>query len=93
MRKTQLMNDILMKHGGKTVREDGRNYWIKGDEKILITGGFLFKKLKESVVIIPQIEEKVIPVVMEPVITIQKPKPIIKKKIVVEKPKEPDVES
>lgn len=93
MRKAQLMNDILIKHGGKTVREDGRNYWIKGDEKILVTSGFLFKKLKESVVIIPQIEEKVIPVVMEPVITIQKPKPIIKKKIVVEKPKEPDVES
>lgn len=85
------MNDILIKHGGKTVREDGRNYWIKGDQKILVTSGFLFKKSKEPVVIAPQIEEKVIPVVTEPVIAVEKPKPIIKKKIVVEKPKEPDV--
>ena len=92
MRKAQLMNDILIKHGGKTVREDGRNYWIKGDEKILVTSGFLFKKSKEPVVV-PQIEEKVIPVVTEPVIVVEKPKPIVKKKIVVEKPKEPDVES
>lgn len=81
-----------MKHGGKTVREDGRNYWIKGDEKILVTGAFLFKKLKEPVNVL-KIEEKVISVVTEPVITVQKPKSIIKKKIVVEKPKEPDVQS
>ena len=92
MNKQKLLNDVLAKHGGKCVREDGRIYWVKGEEKVLLTGGFLISKMHEEVV------KKVVitkTVTRKPVVT-ETPKPVIaeqpvKKKAVVVKPQAPDV--
>jgi len=92
MNKQKLLNDVLAKHGGKCVREDGRNYWVKGTEKVLITGGFLMHKMREEVVKKVVITKTVTP---KPAVT-EAPKPVIieqpvKKKAVVVKPQAPDV--
>ena len=92
MNKQKLLNDVLAKHGGKCVREDGRNYWVKGEEKALLTGGFLMHKMGEEVVKKVVITKTVTP---KPVVT-EAPKPVIieqpvKKKAVVAKPQAPDV--
>jgi len=92
MNKQKLLNDVLAKHGGKCVREDGRNYWVKGDEKVLLTGGFLMHKMREEVVKKVVITKTVTP---KPVVT-EAPKPVIieqpvKRKVVVVKPQTPDV--
>ena len=84
MNKQKLLNDVLAKHGGKCVREDGRNYWVKGDEKVLLTGGFLMHKMREEVVKKVVVTKTVTP---KPVI-IEQP---VKKKVVVVKPQAPDV--
>ena len=92
MNKQKLLNDVLAKHGGKCVREDGRNYWVKGDEKVLLTGGFLMHKMREEVVKKVVITKTVTP---KPVVT-ETPKPVVmeqpvKRKVVVVKPQAPDV--
>ena len=92
MNKQKLLNDVLAKHGGKCVREDGRNYWVKGDEKVLLTGGFLMHKMREEVVKKVVVTKTVTP---KPVVT-EVLKPIVveqpvKKKAVVVKPQAPDV--
>lgn len=92
MNKQKLLNDVLAKHGGECVREEGRNYWVKGTEKVLITGGFLMHKMREEVVKKVVITKTVTP---KPVVT-EAPKPVIieqpvKKKAVVVKPQAPDV--
>ena len=92
MNKQKLLNDVLAKHGGKCVREDGRIYWVKGEEKVLLTGGFLISKMHEEVVKKVVITKTVTP---KPVVT-EVPKPVIaeqpvKKKAVVVKPQAPDV--
>lgn len=92
MNKQKLLNDVLAKHGGECVREDGRNYWVKGEEKVLLTGGFLMSKMREEVVKKVVITKTVTP---KPVVT-EAPKPVIieqpvKKKAVVVKPQAPDV--
>ena len=92
MNKQKLLNDVLAKHGGKCVREDGRNYWVKGEEKVLLTGGFLMHKMLEEVVKKVVITKTVTP---KPVVT-ETPKPVVmeqpvKRKVVVVKPQAPDV--
>jgi len=92
MNKQKLLNDVLAKHGGECVREDGRNYWVKGDEKVLLTGGFLMHKMREEVVKKVVITKTVTP---KPVVT-EAPKPVVieqpvKRKVVVVKPQSPDV--
>lgn len=96
MNKQKLLNDVLAKHGGKCVREDGRNYWVKGDEKVLLTGGFLMHKMREEVS--KEVVKKVVvtkTVTPKPVVT-EAPKPVVieqpvKRKVVVIKPQAPDV--
>lgn len=97
MNKQKLLNDVLAKHGGKCVREEGRNYWVKGEEKVLLTGGFLISKMHEEVVKEEVVKKVVITktVTPKPVVT-EAPKPVIveqpvKKKAVVVKPQAPDV--
>ena len=97
MNKQKLLNDVLAKHGGKCVREDGRNYWVKGDEKVLLTGGFLMHKMREEVVKEEVVKKVVITktVTPKPVVT-ETPKPVVmeqpvKRKVVVVKPQAPDV--
>ena len=92
MNKQKLLNDVLAKHGGKCVREDGRNYWVKDDQKVLLTGGFLMGKMREEVVKKVGVTKTVTP---KPVVT-EVLKPIVveqpvKKKAVVVKPQAPDV--
>ena len=92
MNKQKLLNDVLAKHGGKCVREDGRNYWVKDDQKVLLTGGFLMGKMREEVVKKVVVTKTVTP---KPVVT-EVLKPIVveqpvKKKAVVVKPQAPDV--
>ena len=96
MNKQKLLNDVLAKHGGDCVREDGRNYWVKGEEKVLLTGGFLMHKMGEEVVKEEVVNKVVITktVTPKPVVT-EAPKPVIseqlvKKKAVVIKPQAPD---
>lgn len=99
MNKQKLLNDVLAKHGGKCVREDGRNYWVKGEEKALLTGGFLMGKMREEVVKKVVITKTVTPNSIlrtsVPSVT-EAPKPVIieqpvKRKVVVVKPRAPDV--
>ena len=97
MNKQKLLNDVLAKHGGKCVRKDGRNYWVKGEERVLLTGGFLMHKMGEEVVKEEVVNKVVITktVTPKPVVT-EAPKPVIseqllKKKAVVIKPQAPDV--
>ncbi len=40
MNKQKLLNDVLAKHGGKCVREEGRNYWVKGEERFYLQVDF-----------------------------------------------------
>ena len=99
MNKQKLLNDVLAKHGGECVREDGRNYWVKGEEKVLVTGGFLMHKMREEVVKKVVITKTVTPnsilrtsvpgvtEVLKPVI-VEQP---VKRKVVVVKPQAPDV--
>ncbi len=77
---------MLEKHGGKCVRKDGRNYWVKGEEKVLLTGGFLMHKMREEVVKKVVVTKTVTP---KPVVT-EAPQPV-KRKVVVIKPQAPDV--
>lgn len=99
MNKQKLLNDVLAKHGGECVREDGRNYWVKGEEKVLLTGGFLMHKMREEVVKKVVITKTVTPNSIlrtsVPGVT-EAPKPVIieqpvKRKVVVVKPQAPDV--
>jgi len=92
MNKQKLLNDVLEKHGGKCVREDGRNYWVKDDQKVLLTGGFLMHKMREEVVKKVVVTKTVTP---KPFVT-EAIKPVVieqpvKKKAVVVKPQAPDV--
>ena len=94
MNKQKLLNDVLAKHGGKCVREDGRNYWVKDDQKVLLTGGFLTSKMSEEVVKKVVVTKTVTP---KPIVT-EAIKPVVieqpvKKKAVVVKPQSPDVNS
>ncbi len=99
MNKQKLLNDVLAKHGGECVREDGRNYWVKGEEKVLLTGGFLMSKMREEVVKKVVITKTVTPnsILRTSVSSVtEAPKPVIieqpvKRKVVVIKPQTPDV--
>ena len=104
MNKQKLLNDVLAKHGGKCVREEGRNYWVKGEEKALLTGGFLMHKMREEVVKEEVVKKVVITKTVTPNSILrtsvssvtETPKPVIieqpvKRKVVVVKPQTPDV--
>lgn len=47
MTKTMLMTRYKTKFGGSYVKENGRWFWIKGNERHLVTTGWLLAELKK----------------------------------------------
>ena len=49
MNKKRVLESVIKKHGGVRVHEEGKNFWVNGNEKVEITLAFLLQKLKEPV--------------------------------------------
>lgn len=81
MNKSKLMIQVKNKFGGEYLKENGRWYWSNNSDKVLVTGGWLLKKLSESTA--PIVEE----VKQEPAKEEPKPAP---KKSPPKKKKEPE---
>lgn len=48
MNRTTLMNDFKNKFGGQYVKENGRWYWVKDNQKSMISNGWLLGMLRGS---------------------------------------------
>ena len=48
MNRTTLMNDFKNKFGGEYVRENGRWYWVKDNQKNIVSNGWLLGMLRGS---------------------------------------------
>jgi hypothetical protein len=46
MRKSEILRRFIEKNGGTIVRENGKNYWVNGEEKVMIKGAWLIDQLK-----------------------------------------------
>ena len=48
MNRTTLMNDFKNKFGGQYIRENGRWYWVKDNQKNMVSNGWLLGMLRSS---------------------------------------------
>lgn len=46
MNRTTLMNDLKNKFGGQYIKENGRWYWVKDNQKSMVSNGWLLGMLR-----------------------------------------------